>query len=36
MFITAEHVGGAAPRTMLLNVADGAVAIKCNDECVTI
>ncbi len=32
MFIDAEHVGGTKPRTMRLNVADGAVTVKCDAE----
>ncbi|HVX84755.1 MAG TPA: chemotaxis protein CheD [Phycisphaerae bacterium] len=32
MFIDAEHVGGSKPRTMRLNVADGAVTVKCDAE----
>lgn len=32
MFIDAEDVGGATPRTMYLNVADGTVTIKAQQQ----
>ena len=32
LFIEAEHIGGTAPRTMFLNIADGAVSIKMNQQ----
>jgi chemotaxis protein CheD len=32
MFITAEQVGGIQPRTMMLNIADGAVAIRSGNQ----
>lgn len=30
MFVDAEDVGGSLPRNMYLNIADGAVTVKCN------
>lgn len=30
LFIDKEDIGGSAPRNMCLNVADGAVTVKCN------
>ncbi|HEY1628803.1 MAG TPA: chemotaxis protein CheD [Tepidisphaeraceae bacterium] len=36
MFIDAEHVGGSAPRTMYLNVADGSVTLKMGSETIAI
>jgi chemotaxis protein CheD len=36
MFISAEHVGGTAPRNMQVSVADGAVVVKCNREYIVI
>jgi chemotaxis protein CheD len=36
MFIDAEHVGGNAPRTMYLAIADGSVTLKMGQETLTI
>lgn len=32
MFITAEHVGGKLPRNMQLNIGDGTLLVKYNNE----
>jgi chemotaxis protein CheD len=32
MFIAAEQVGGKEPRTMMLNIADGAVSIRSGNQ----
>jgi chemotaxis protein CheD len=34
-FIAGEHVGGELPRTMQINVADGAVTVKCDRELIS-
>jgi chemotaxis protein CheD len=36
MFIDAEAIGGNKPRTMLLNVADGSVTIRCEKEVIVL
>jgi chemotaxis protein CheD len=36
MFIDAEHIGGSAPRTMYLAVADGTVTLKMGSETIAI
>jgi chemotaxis protein CheD len=36
MFIDAEHIGGSAPRTMYLAVADGVVTLKMGAETIAI
>lgn len=36
LFIDSEHIGGKLPRTLHLNVADGAVTIKCNQEVISL
>jgi len=36
MFIDAEHIGGSAPRTMYLAVADGSVTLKMGTETIAI
>jgi chemotaxis protein CheD len=36
MFIESEHVGGRLPRSMFLNVGDGSLEIRCNQESFTV
>ncbi|MGC4034286.1 MAG: chemotaxis protein CheD [Tepidisphaeraceae bacterium] len=36
LFIDSEHVGGKIPRTLHLNVADGSVTIKSNNEVISL
>jgi chemotaxis protein CheD len=36
MFVEAEHVGGSAPRTMYLAVADGSVTLKMGQETISL
>jgi chemotaxis protein CheD len=36
MFIDAEHVGGTYPRNMQLNISDGSLLIKCNEQTFTL
>jgi chemotaxis protein CheD len=36
MFIDAEHVGGSKPRTMYMNMANGSVTIKYDQEIVVL
>jgi chemotaxis protein CheD len=36
MFVDAEHIGGNAPRTMYLAVADGSVTLKMGQETISL